>query len=199
VIRKALNLYQTAFRKPSFTVYGLDFSGSMEGSGETLLKEAMQLLLSPSRAGRYWLQMAPGDSAVIFAFSDSVFARWTVSGADTHQAAAAAGDIRGLKPSGRTDLYAPVIRALECLNRADTRRYIPAVILLSDGESNTGFGLEDVRSAGRRLGGDVPVFGILFGEASREEMESLADWSNGRVFDGRTDLVGAFRSAKGYN
>ena len=33
VIREALRLYQTAFRKPSLTVYVLDFSGSMEGEG----------------------------------------------------------------------------------------------------------------------------------------------------------------------
>ena len=31
VIREALDLYQTVFRKPSYTVYVLDYSGSMEG------------------------------------------------------------------------------------------------------------------------------------------------------------------------
>ena len=44
-IRKALNLYQTALRKPSATVYCLDFSGSMSGDGEEQLTKAMEQLL----------------------------------------------------------------------------------------------------------------------------------------------------------
>ncbi len=42
VIREALDLYQTTFRKPSYTVYCLDFSGSMQGEREEGLKTAMQ-------------------------------------------------------------------------------------------------------------------------------------------------------------
>ena len=51
VIEQALMLYQTAFRKPSFTVFCLDVSGSMEGAGLTQLKQAMMGLLN-SGAGR---------------------------------------------------------------------------------------------------------------------------------------------------
>lgn len=39
----------------------------------------------------------------------------------------------------------------------------------------------------------------MFGDADESQLESLADFSNARVFDGREDLVGAFRSVKGYN
>ena len=34
VIKEALTLYQTGFKKPSYTVFALDFSGSMSGDGE---------------------------------------------------------------------------------------------------------------------------------------------------------------------
>jgi len=45
-----------------------------------------------------------------------------------------------------------------------------------------------------------PVFSILYGEASDEQLKQLAQATAGRVFDGRTDgLDKAFREAKGYN
>ena len=50
VISEALNLFQTAFRKPSLTVYVLDFSGSTKGNGEQQVKTAMRTLLEPDIA-----------------------------------------------------------------------------------------------------------------------------------------------------
>ncbi len=47
---------------------------------------------------------------------------------------------------------------------------------------------------------DVPVFSIMFGDsADPTQLEELAGYTHGRVFDGREDLIGAFRSVKGYN
>ena len=34
---------------------------------------------------------------------------------------------------------------------------------------------------------------------SESDMEELAELTHARVFDGREDLIGAFRSVKGYN
>ena len=44
VIQEALTLYQTSFKKPSFTVFALDFSGSMAGDGGEELKLAISTL-----------------------------------------------------------------------------------------------------------------------------------------------------------
>ena len=49
------------------------------------------------------------------------------------------------------------------------------------------------------LHADVPVFSIMFGSADPTQLESLAELTHARVFDGREDLIGAFRSVKGYN
>ena len=46
---------------------------------------------------------------------------------------------------------------------------------------------------------DVPVFSIMFGDAQESQLAELARYTNGRVFDGTEDLIGAFRSVKGYN
>lgn len=50
VLTKALNLYQTEFRKPSLNVYCLDFSGSMIGQGNEQLEEAMAQILIQENA-----------------------------------------------------------------------------------------------------------------------------------------------------
>ena len=45
----------------------------------------------------------------------------------------------------------------------------------------------------------VPVYGILFGDASEDQLARIAEATSGRVFDGRDDLIGALRDAKGNN
>jgi Ca-activated chloride channel family protein len=47
--------------------------------------------------------------------------------------------------------------------------------------------------------GAVPVYGILFGRASEDQLVQMAEATSGRVFDGRDDLIGALRDAKGNN
>ncbi len=70
VILDALNLYQSSFRKPSLIVFCLDYSGSMEGSGETQLEVAMATLLDPAQASKNFLQRTERDITVVLPFSD---------------------------------------------------------------------------------------------------------------------------------
>ena len=70
VIREALRLYQTALRKPSFTVWVLDVSGSMEGPPLADLKKAMGFVLDPDRAALLLLDPAPGDVTVVIPFNN---------------------------------------------------------------------------------------------------------------------------------
>ena len=70
VVRQALDLYQTTFRKPSLTVYCVDFSGSMaDNGGEKGVKDALHLLLDQDQARSLLLQAAPGDETVIIPFN----------------------------------------------------------------------------------------------------------------------------------
>lgn len=58
VIFKALELYQTTFRKPSLTVYCLDFSGSMDGTAIQQLRRSMEI---PERESEYIIQPSNED------------------------------------------------------------------------------------------------------------------------------------------
>ena len=69
---------------------------------------------------------------------------------------------------------------------------------MSDGASETD-SRDDFIEEYKACGYDIPVFSIMFGDADDSQLKELAELTHARVFDGRTDLIGAFRSVKGYN
>lgn len=200
VIREALTLYQTAFRKPSLTVFCLDFSGSMSGRGEEDLKAAMRTLLDQEQATRYLLQGSPGDITIVIPFNDRLLNEWTVTGNDPRALLGLYEQIYATPVGGGTDIYSPAIRGLELLRGRNYEDYSTAIILMTDGQSNTGKKIDDLRRGQETLGiRDVPVYSILFGSASQGQLDEIARLTSGRVFDGRKGLIDAFREAKGYN
>lgn len=200
VLAEALRLYQTEFRKPSFAVYALDYSGSMAGAGERQLKDAMALLLDPDLSAPYMLQPGTDDRIIVLPFSGGILDVWEARGGDSAELEELKRKIEDLKPTGRTDIYTPSMDALGRI--AESGAYgatISSVVLMTDGVSNSGKSYEDFERRWTELGLDVPVFCILFGEASRDQLERIANLTRARVFDGRKDLVAAFRQVRGYN
>lgn len=202
VIREALTLYQTTFRKPSITVYCLDYSGSMRAAGEDDLKGAMRILLDQATASRFLLQTSARDVTAVIPFNSRPMDRWTVQGNAEHDLSELLGKITALQADGGTDIFTPVLEARRIIqSRPDLEGYAPAIILMTDGKSESGMSLEGFRQAWRAesRGADIPVYSITFGQADQKQLDALAALSSGRVFDGRSDLVRAFRQAKGYN
>lgn len=201
VVREALRMYQEVFRKPSFTVFALDYSGSMEGEGERTLEAAMTLLLDQERASEYMLQTGPSDVTVVIPFAGRPLAVWATTGNDQDTLNGLLTRIVRADPGGDTDIYLPVLEALDVIKEqgATPDTYQTAIILMTDGRSNSEGTLRLIREVWDDEGWDVPVFGILFGDADAEQVEAIAELTRGRVFDGTQDLVSAFRKAKGYN
>jgi Ca-activated chloride channel family protein len=92
-----------------------------------------------------------------------------------------------------------VIRGIELLCRVDHRRFVPAVVLMTDGKSNTGSTLPDLDRAYRKCGKDIPVFPIQFGSAEEKQLRDIAGLTRGKVFDGRKDLIHTFREVRAYH
>ena len=76
--------------------------------------------------------------------------------------------------------------------------YNLSVILMTDGEGNYGT-YEDVRTTYNRIDREIPIYSITFGNAQEDQLNLLAKLSNGKVFDGKSDLVKAFKTVRGYN
>jgi Ca-activated chloride channel family protein len=197
VIEAALNLYQTVLKKPSVTVFALDFSGSMQGDGETQVKKAMNLLLSSAEASKYMLQMGDQDTVILLPFNNEVSGALVAKG--PAEASKLAQQIDGLQADGGTDIYSPTIVGLQELAKYDPAAYSLSVVLMTDGESNQGKSLGDVQREYRALNRDIPVYSIMFGQANPDQLNALAAATRGSVFDGRTDLIGAFKKVRGYN
>jgi Ca-activated chloride channel family protein len=201
VIREALDLYQTSLRKPSFTVYCLDFSGSMQGEREEGLKTAMQNILQQDRARKSMLQATARDVTVVLTFSDHILNEWKVQGNDPARMRELSAGIQASRPNGGTDIYTPIMRGLDLIHdQADRDHYFPSIILMTDGESNTGASFEAMQKHRQQTAQTgVPVFAIQFGEASPDQLKRIATETQAKLFDGKSDLSRAFRDAKGYN
>jgi Ca-activated chloride channel family protein len=199
VIREALVLYQTEYRKPSFTVYCLDYSGSMEGSGEEQLEAAMTVLLDPEQSARYFLQPSSRDVSIVISFNGGVIDQWRTDGNDPAALRGMLGNVTEQEADGGTNMYECVNRALDTLEEANLEGYEPAIVLMTDGDSDGEFSSGLQERFEQESVGTIPVYGILFGDASEDQLVRIAEATSGRVFDGRDDLIGALRDAKANN
>ena len=197
VIRQALILYQEALRKPSLTALCLDFSGSMHGDGENQLQQAMTFLLTPEAASKVLVQWSPDDRIIVIPFDSGVRDTFEGTGKPDDQSRLLS-EVANEQAGGGTDMYACAQSALARFQQApDAAKYLPAIVIMTDGRTQGGASgfLNDWRQAPAR----VPVFGITFGDADPQQLDALAQATGGRTFDGKGDLAGAFRAARGYN
>ena len=196
VLFECLNLYQTDFKKPSLTVYCLDYSGSMSGEGNEQLVSAMEQLLIQENARKNFLQASENEVNILIPFEGQVINSYTARG-NGSELEALYDKVRDQEVGGGTDMYAAAVRGINMLKEYDLSQYTPAIILLTDGQSAGS--ISDFESAYQSLDAEVPVFSIMFGDADETQLEMLAQYTNARVFDGRENLTEAFRSVKGYN
>ena len=196
IIKKALGMYQTEFRKPIHTVFCLDYSGSMYGDGYQQLTDAMSYILDEDKASANLLQFASKDKITIIPFNSGNINEWhTDNGIDTQMLIS---NIYSLEPYGATNIYDCSIRALQILSLEDTNQYNVSVVLMTDGMSNSG-SYTTLSRIYREIGKDIPIYSIMFGDAYETDLEQVARLTNAKVFDGRTDLTRAFKEVRGYN
>lgn len=195
VIEQALDLYQAVLRKPSYTLWVVDYSGSMSGKGKSGAVKGLQAALDTDQARASHIEPGDDDVNVFIPFNVQAKVEQTVRGKQTAPLLAA-GERR--IAAGGADVYNALNVALRNLpgNRDD---YTVAIVLLTDGRSKTAN-----RDAFTRQyeteGKGVPIFSVMFGDADSQQLDALAKLSNGKVFDGRTgDMSGIFREVKGYN
>ena len=198
VIERALSVYQEALRRPSLTGICLDFSGSMgQNGGEQQLQAAMRELLTPAIAAAEFIQWTPSDHIVVVPFREHNEAVYEGEGNPGDQAKLLAA-VQSHHAEGGTDMYTCTVEVLRrLLTKSAAGDFLPAIIIMTDGRtegSATSF-----ESAWRAAGGNIPVFGVTFGDADLTQLEALAKLTGGRVFDGKKDLSSAFRATRGYN
>lgn len=195
VIKLALNLYQTELRKPVHVVFCLDYSGSMIGRGNQELLEAMDYVLT-EKAAEDFIQFSENDKIDVIPFGSKVQGVWsTKNGKETTKLLE---NIHSLRPTGTTALYQAAIEALEKLKNENQNEYNTSVILMTDGLGNEG-SYTQLYSKYKQMKKEIPIYSIMFGSAEEQQLNEIANLTNAKVFDGKKDLVKAFKEVRGYN
>ena len=196
IIQEALGLYQSELRKPIHTVFCLDYSGSMYGEGYQELTNAMKYILTQEEAKKDLLQFNEKDKITVIPFSTNVLNIWQVTdGTNTEELL---NKILALNPTGSTNIYDTSIEALKILDKEDSNKYNLSIILMTDGLSNKGT-YTNLSYEYKKLEKEIPIYSIMFGDAYEKELDDIADLTNAKIFDGKKDLLKAFKEVRGYN
>lgn len=189
----AINLYLDNLRKPSSIAFCLDFSGSMYGTGEHELKSAMSQILDYEEASKDKIQFAESDIIRVIPFESYTHETlFTNNGKNTFDLIS---KIDGLISGGGTNVYNCAEHAIEEMNN-DSDEYNKTIILMTDGQ--TAGSISNLQNMYRN-GVDIPIYSIMFGDASASQLQQIAELTNAKVFDGRTDLTKAFKEVRSYN
>ena len=168
----------------------------MYGEGIKQLIEAMEYILDEEKASQNLLQFSKNDKITIIPFNKQNIDVWTTqNGVETQKLIA---NIKNLEVGGSTNIYDSSIEALQILSKEDMNTYNVSVVLMTDGMSNYGnyLNLSNIYAS---LGKDIPIYSIMFGDADNSQLESIAKLTNAKVFDGRTNLLEAFKQVRGFN
>jgi Ca-activated chloride channel family protein len=202
--------YLNDARPPAHATFVLDTSGSM-GTEDRLvhLKQALTGLtgLDTSLTGRF-SAFHNREQLSFITFSSSVAAPvdFTVTGTDTSAGAfpAIRRFIDGLQPGGDTAIYsalATAYRNAAAAQAADPKRYY-SIVLMTDGENNSGIDSNQFLDYYRSLPAQarqIRTFPILFGDASSDALQRIADETGGKLFDARSaSLSSIFKEIRGY-
>lgn len=195
LFEQALDQYQTVLRKPAYTLWVVDYSGSMSGKGKSGAVAGLQAALDADQARASHIEPGDDDVNVFIPFNSSAKVAQVAQGKQTATLLAAS---ENQVANGNADIYNALEVALKNLP-SDRDDYTVAIALLTDGQSDTAK-LDEFKQQYASDGKGVPIFSIMFGDADSQQLNDLAKLSNGKVFDGRNgNLSGIFREVKGYN
>lgn len=204
VVEKLLASYNNDYRRPGSTTFVLDTSGSMEGERIASLKEIMTSLIDGTASTSTGnVALRTNEDVTIHSFASEPHEPLRVQFAREDPAVhnELLTYVHSLNPYGYTAVYQTL---LDALRNADTSTGIPSIVLLSDGEVTAGPDYNGFVAEYHNLPEDkknIPVFVIVYGEASEQEMQDVAELTGGEVFKAQAsneELERAFKEIRGF-
>ena len=155
----------------------------------------MNYILNSEEASKDRLQFSKGDKITVITFSTKVTNIWkTLEGTNTTELI---DNINKYSVGGSTALYDAVQKGLEILNK-ETDDYTTTIIAMTDGYINEG-NFNSLAKYYKTLNKEIPVYSITFGDASEKQLDKIAKLTNAKIFDGKEDLLKAFKEVRSYN
>ena len=161
----------------------------------TEIQSAMQYILT-EKAANDFIQFSDKDKIDVIPFNKGVGESWsTTDGTQTQDILI---NIQSLKSSGSTAIYPATQKALELLKDENQDTYNVSIVLMTDGMGNVG-NYRQLYETYMKINKKIPIYSIMFGDADEEQLNEIANLTNAKVFDGKQDLVKAFKEVRGYN
>ncbi|TFE19486.1 vWA domain-containing protein [Cohnella luojiensis] len=165
--------------KPISAVFVADVSGSMDGEPLNRLKES--LLKGQKYLGK--------DNRIGFvSYSDNVTINLPIGKYDTNQQSLFVGAVDSLQSSGGTATFDGIIVALKMLQDelAVNPNVKPLIFVLSDGETNKGYTLQDVKDLIENF--KIPIYTIGY-NANIKALQSISSINEAASINADTDDV----------
>lgn len=165
--------------KPIAAVFVADVSGSM--SGEPLNRLKQSLLTGQKYLGR-------DNSIGLVSYSTDVAINLPIAKYDTNQQSMFVGAVNSLHADGGTATFDAIIVAMKLLRdeMAANPSVKPVIFVLSDGETNGGHSLKDIRDVITGL--KIPIYTIGY-NANIKALESISSINEAASINADTDDV----------
>jgi Ca-activated chloride channel family protein len=204
-----ITAYLDVARKPASAVFVLDLSGSMAGDRLDQLKAAMAALTGtdPSITGKF-ARFRAREQVTIITFSTDVVdtKEFTIddTAPDGPDMTAIRDYVNGLTTYESTAIYTALESAYQQVQRAQTAdpNRLYSIVLMTDGENNAGVTPDQFAADFAALPDQaraVHTYAVLFGDANRDAMNTIATLTGGTLFDATTtSLEKIFKQIRGY-
>lgn len=162
-------------------VFVADISGSMDGEPINELKNSL------INAGQY---INEENSIGLVSFNNDVFINLPVGKFDLNQRAYFNGAVNKLTAVGGTATYDGITVATDMLVKAKEADPAtkPVLFLLSDGQKNIGYDLDDVRDILKAY--QIPVYSIAYGDnTDMDELKAVSSINEATTIDADSDDV----------
>jgi Ca-activated chloride channel family protein len=165
--------------KPIAAVFVTDVSGSMAGEPLNRLKES--LLKGQKFLGR-------NNSIGLVSYSSDVSINLPIGKYDTNQQSMFVGSVNSLQASGNTATFDGIVVALKMLQDelALNPNSKPLIFVLSDGETNAGYSLKDIKGLIESY--KVPIYTIGY-NANIKALQSISSINEAASINADTDDV----------
>jgi len=194
--------YLNKHRIPAHAYFVLDTSGSMNGERLQSVQKALHILAGDddSLTGKF-ARFDDREEVTFITFNSRVTDQrtWTMHGVNDPATFGEIGRYAdGLTAGGNTAIYDALDVALDEAQKEPAGRY-PSIVLMTDGENNSGEDARDFLSKYQSRAVKVRIFPVFIGEADPKELGTIADASGGRAFDARSlSLPEIFKDIRGY-
>jgi len=207
VVDAILSGYLNEYSKPSVNYFVLDTSGSMRGDRIASLKEAViGLASSDGTVGGRFSTFRDRETVKLLQFTDvlqpvQTFKLTTDQEKNKEVLAAIRSTVNQYQADGGTAIYsalASIYREAQAIAREGKSRV--TIELLTDGQNADGMSLNEFANFVQNAGSPkIPIYGILYGEANANDMQTIAQLTEGQFFDARkTPLKKVFKQIRAY-